>query len=441
MTIPSPRRLILAFLALAACSQPDQILSGDRVGLREVGTLAETRGHAANRVAPIALPAQQANAAWTHRGGSARHAIAHPALPGDLTLAFATRIGAGDSRRARITADPVVAGSTIFAMDARSTVSAVSSGGAVLWQADVRRALENPRDASGGGLAYADGVLYVTTGYGQLIALDAATGGRIWVQDLGASGGSAPTVAGDLVYVSARDSRGWAVERTTGRIRWTLPGVPSPTGFGGGAGPAVSDGVAVFPFSSGEVVGTFAEGGRERWSTPVVGRREGAAIATISEVAGDPVIVGDTVYAGNVSGRLMAISLTGGDTLWTSEDGAANPVWPAGGALFLVNDLAQLLRVDAATGAVVWRQQLPVRAERRGLALRRDRSTFAHYGPVLAGGRLIVASSDGVLREFDPRSGAMIAQTALPGGATTNPAVANGTLYVVSADGQLLAVR
>ncbi|MGB1006987.1 MAG: hypothetical protein ACPGVX_07405, partial [Thalassobaculaceae bacterium] len=35
-------------------------------------------------------------------------------------------------------------------------------------------------------------------------------------------------------------------------------------------------------------------------------------------------------------------------------------------------------------------------------------AVYAHYGPVLAGGRLVVASSDGVLRFFTPESGALV---------------------------------
>jgi outer membrane protein assembly factor BamB len=72
---------------------------------------------------------------------------------------------------------------------------------------------------------------------------------------------------------------------------------------------------------------------------------------------------------------------------------------------------------------------------------KRQREVFAHYGPVLAGGRLIVASGDGVLRSFDPVSGAVLSEVPLPGGAASNPVVAGGTLYVVTRKGQLIAFR
>jgi len=45
------------------------------------------------------------------------------------------------------------------------------------------------------------------------------------------------------------------------------------------------------------------------------------------------------------------------------------------------------------------------------------------------------------LRFFDPASGQQTGAVDLPGGATSNPVVAGGTLYVVSKKGQLLAFR
>jgi outer membrane protein assembly factor BamB len=66
---------------------------------------------------------------------------------------------------------------------------------------------------------------------------------------------------------------------------------------------------------------------------------------------------------------------------------------------------------------------------------------FAHHGPVVAGGRVIVTSGDGMMRSFDPADGTLTGTVEVPGGATTAPVVAGATLYVVSRKGQLLAFR
>ncbi len=141
---------------------------------------------------------------------------------------------------------------------------------------------------------------------------------------------------------------------------------------------------------------------------------------------------------GNVSGRSVALDRATGERLWTLTDGATGPVWPVGGSIFLLNDLNELIRADAGSGEVIWRVALPRFVSDRP---KRQRDIHALYGPILAGGRLIVASSDETLREFDPVSGALLRTIDLPGGAASNPVVAGGVLYVVSAKGQLLAFR
>lgn len=429
--------LILALVA--GCGERDVQLPGERLDLRADLDASETdEAVFVNETRALALANAQVNADWTHRNGGPLHQIDHPALPAALSLAFSTNIGAGDSRRARITADPVVASGRIFAMDARAQVTATATDGSALWSRDITPGSDRNSDASGGGLAVDGSTLFVTSGFGTLTALDVQTGDELWTQDLNAPGGSAPTVSNGLVYVVARDSQAWAVDAQSGRIRWTMSGTPSVDGVSGGPGVAVTNGVAVIPFASGEVIGAFPEGGLRRWATVVAGQRQGRAAATITDLSGDPVVDGNIVYVGNFSGRLVAMNVDSGARIWTANDGAISPVWPAGDSVFVINDLNELVRLDAGDGSTIWRIALPQFEENRP---GRQKTLHAHYGPVLAGGRLIVASSDGTLRQFDPTSGALLGQVDLPGGATTNPIVAGETLYVVNRRGQLLAFR
>jgi outer membrane protein assembly factor BamB len=430
---------LLALGVLSACGGQDVILSGERLDIRaDLDGDPQPVVATPNEARPISLPDMARNSDWTHRNGGAEHAITHPALPAALAPAFAVNIGDGDSRRHRITADPVVAAGRVFTLDARSQVVATSTGAETLWSRSLAPASDNLRDASGGGLASDGATVLVTTGFGELVALDAASGAELWVQDLDAPGTSAPTIRNGLAYVVARDSRAWAVDMETGRVRWTLSGTPPTANFAGGAGAAVTPDIAVFPFPTGEVMAAFPQGGLRRWASNVTGQRPGQAASTISDLAGDPVIDGDRVYVGNVSGRLAALRLADGDRIWTVTEGAVGPVWPVGGSVFMVNDLGEVLRLDATDGSTIWRVELPGFVERRE---RRQSTRYEHYGPILAGGRLIVASSDGLIRQFDPVDGSLIGTLEIRGGATSNPVVADGTLYVLSKRGQLLAFR
>jgi outer membrane protein assembly factor BamB len=175
-----------------------------------------------------------------------------------------------------------------------------------------------------------------------------------------------------------------------------------------------------------------------RWSASVAGQRTGRVASRFSDVTGAPVVVGDVLYAGNHSGRLVAFSMGNGERIWTAQEGALNPVWPAGDSVFAVTDRNELIRFDAGDGAVIWRTELPGFVKDKP---RRRAAIVGHYGPVLAGGRLVVVSNDGLMRSFSPESGALLSTVEIPGGATTGPAIAGGTLYVVNTRGQLLAFR
>ena len=188
---------LLGLTMLSACSESEVILPGERFGTREV--LQD--GGPADVVAPntaraLSLAASTVNGSWAQSPVSPFARVENAALNRALTPVFSVDIGAGDGRRQRINADPVVSGGRIFTMDSEHMVSAVSSSGQILWQKSMVPARERSGQAQGGGLAAADGRIYVASGYGRLTALDAATGAEIWEQRLGNTATGAPAVAG-----------------------------------------------------------------------------------------------------------------------------------------------------------------------------------------------------------------------------------------------------
>ena len=182
----------LLLLGVAACAERELILDGERFDVRDDLTGASS---IADTSRAFNAPAQVNHASWTHRGGDNSHNVQHPALNANLTQVFAVDIGQGNKRKSRITADPVVSGGRIFTMDSASRVQATGSDGAVLWTRQLVPASDNDNDASGGGLAFANGVVYAATGFGELIALQATSGATIWRQKLEAPVTSSPTVA------------------------------------------------------------------------------------------------------------------------------------------------------------------------------------------------------------------------------------------------------
>ena len=435
--------LFSGLLVLSACAEKETYLPGLREDVRSVLQDAELAapidaGDVENTTRAIALGGTSNNASWTQSIGTTKYRVSHAALRGAPQLAWSANIGAGDSRKFRITADPVVSGGRIFTLDAGAQVTATSAAGTTLWTRDLTPVSDKQGQGTGGGLAVEGETLYVSVGYGVLAALDTNTGGIRWTQDLDATGSGTPTVWGDLVYLTAGDDTGWAVRKSDGKVEWQIGASTTVNNVLGAPAPAVTDQFAIFAFGSGEVQGVFRQGGLGRWNASVVGRRPGRALSSVSDVTSAPVVSGDRVYVGNHSGRLAALNVNSGDRIWTARDGAIGPVWPAGDSIFAITDLNELVRLDASDGSRIWGTPLPNFVKTKP---RKQSRVFAHYGPIIAGGRVIIASNDGKLRSFDPTNGALIGSTEIPNGATTAPVVAGGTLYVVSAKGQLHAFR
>ncbi len=436
-----PRRLAgcALLLALAACTQSDPPLQGMRIPIRpEEKPLSETDARA---IRPVALPGPVVNASWSHRNGSAAGRLLNPAFSPSPQLRWSLNIGMGDAKRRRILTGPIVDGGLIFTIDAGGQLSAVTTAGQLAWT----QSLVPPRHARdsgpGGGLSASGGVLYVTTGFGEVRAMDPRTGNLYWTKTFDGPITGAPTVADGRVFVVSRDDNAFALDAKTGNTLWEAQGVGG-VGLFGGASPAVDGSLVVIPFSSGEVLGLVTRNGLQVWGTAITGGRRGLVRNSINDISGDPVIDGGTVYASNQSGRTISLNRETGERNWTISEGSYGPAWPVGGSVFLLSDEGALIRVEAATGALVWEQRLPEYVPKGGWFGPGEKTqAIPHYGPILAGSRLWVASADGLLRAFDPSRGTPLGSVPLPGGAGAPPAIAGGVMYIVNQDGDLLAFQ
>ncbi|MDC1438119.1 PQQ-like beta-propeller repeat protein [Planktomarina temperata] len=431
--------LYIGLLGLGVgCSNSDPRLQGERELLDGTVFVETDARFLAEDLPDLRLPSPQPVPAWTHQGGNAQHIAAHAELPSELTLSWSRRIGAGDGKRHQISAAPVAQGGQVYTLDSQSMVTAIDETGTILWQSELGKSSDALKDASGGGLAVGGTQLFVTTGFGTVVALDTASGAELWTQDLASYGGASPTVYDDLLYIAARDGAAWAIDTSNGRIKWQVAGPTVAASHTGGPGPAVSDKYAVFPFGTGDVLASFRKGGLRSWSSGLSGARLGLASTQVRDLTGQPVIEGSSVYLASSAGRMAAVDLNTGLRIWTAKQGSQGHILVAGGAVFAVSDAGNLIRLSKDDGALIWSTPLPKFTKK---SVKSRAKIHAHYGPILAGGRLILASSDGLIRQFNPADGTLITTVDLPSGAASAPIVVNGTLYVLSIKGDLLAFR
>lgn len=434
---------VAGLMVLAACDRGDQPLPGERIPVR--ASLEYEAALASTKSRPISLPAPVANAEWTHQNGLPQGRFSHVAFSTQPQLRWSVNIGAGDKKRSRILTSPIYAGGLVFVMDSAGQLSAVTRAGQIAWTRSVVRDGQRADAGPGGGLAVEGGVLFLTSGFGEVMAMTPSTGQTLWRKQFDGPFQSGPVVRGGRLFAVSRDDVAYALQASNGEEIWRVEGGGG-TGLMGGSVPAVDGSLVVLPFTSGELLAVDAATGTWNWGTAISGGRNDLSRKGISDISGDPIIVGSSVYASSQSGRTVRMDRNTGGRLWTISEGAYGPVWSAGGSLFLLSDIGTLVRADTDNGDVVWATQLPEYYDKKGwfggiFGSDVPQQAVGHFGPVLAGGRLWVASGDGLLRSFSPIDGSALSQLAIPGGAAAAPAVAGGMMFIVSRTGQLHAFQ
>lgn len=428
--------LALAALALLAACGDDakEPLPGERISVLSLQRTLAPDPDTASLV--VRLPAPQPNRDWPQSGGYPSHAMHHLAARDELGIAWAANIGTAASSAAPILNPPVTGEGRVFTVDADGRVSAFEAAtGRRLWRIELTPE-EEKRSAFSGGLGFAGGRLFVTTGAGQVVALDAAKGTVLWRHAVGVPMRAAPTIAGGRVFVVTYDNQIYALSAADGSDLWSYQAITESTGFVGGASPAVEGGTVIAPFSSGELAALAVESGRAVWQDTLALETRTGGFRTLTDIKGDPVIDRGVVYASGHSGFLAAIDMRTGERIWEQDISGLQMPWIAGDFLYMLTSDGELVCLTAKQGSIRWVTPLPRWEDPE------DRDDPIYWaGPLLVSDRLIVTGTNGVALAVSPYTGKILGGIELPAPTHLPPVAANGTVYILTDEAELVALR
>ena len=435
----SRRSAVLLPLITGGCSWFDGIfdtvkqpLPGKREAVAEVRRGLQVD---ATDQRPVTIPAANPMPLWPQPGGTVTHAVGNIAVAG-FNPAWRASIGTGGGYRRKITAQPIVIPGRVVTMDSDGEVAAFDlDTGNRAWRTDTQA--DDDRSTNvGGGVSYDAGTVFASTGRAELLALDAGTGAIRWRKPLGSPARSAPTVADGRLLVLTLDNRVQAFSAADGERQWNYQASSAPTTLFGQAAPAVSDGIAVCGFGSGDLVALRAESGALAWSDSLASARGRTSVADLSAIRALPVIDDGRVYAIGAGGLITELDLRSGRRLWEREIGGLQTPCLAGEWLFVQTLEQSLVAIGRRDGRVRWLLDLPRYADQE-----KRRDPLYWTGPVLAGGKLILAGSNETAVSVDPTTGKQIGEIETRGAAAVSPIAASNTLFIITDDGSLQAFR
>jgi outer membrane protein assembly factor BamB len=386
---------------------------------------------------PIVLPPAYINPVWPQPDGYPTHTLQHTQASGNLDVLWTGSFGNGSDNDSRLNARPVVSDGVVYMLDASGELSAVDAEtGDLRWSVEFEGPSKRDQMSFGGGLTFDNGRIYAHAGYNYFVALDARTGSEIWRTEMQMPFHGAPTVVADRVFVSSDDNELLSIDADTGVVQWNYQGILENARLLTAPSPAVLGDVIVAPFASGELVALNAQNGNPIWSDSLTRSSTLTAMSEINDIAGSPVIFEGVVYAMSHSGIMVAIDIRSGERLWSVPAGGLHTPWVVGDFLYAVTNESEVICVDRHTGAIHWITQLPNFENEQNHEKR-----IAWSGPIMASGRVFLASSAGdaviinaydgvVMREFDLRDNVFVA-----------PVIANETIYIVTDEARIIALR
>lgn len=404
----------------------------------------------------VELPAPYKNAEWPQAGGYAANVMHHLSAPGPLKVQWQADAGAGSAPRSRLTASPVVAAGMVFVLDAKARVYAFSAAdGQERWHISVAPPGEedwahfltfgifgkdsriDPSKGAGGGIAFDNGRIFATSGFGDVVALDAKTGKEIWRTSFGVPIANAPVINGGRVFVSSIDNHMHALAETNGRELWDHNGISESAGIMVSTSAAVMGEFVLAPYSSGEVYALRVQNGRPAWNDMLTRSHGVTALSEIDDIAGRPVVDRGLVFAISHSGVMAAIQLESGDRQWSRDLGGIQTPWVAGDYVYIITLDSQIVCLTRKEGKVKWIHQLPRWVNPEDTTS----DPVVWSGPVLVSDRLIAVSSDGHAEAISPYTGKLLSRMEIPDKAYIAPVVANDTLYILTNDASLVALK
>lgn len=386
---------------------------------------------------PIVLPVAETLNEWPESGSRPSKVVGHVLAGEALEIAWSRNVGTGSNRASALTSPPVANANHIYVLDADQRVHALDlQTGSPVWDYRIRSSNERDRVSIGGGLAISGDKLVVSSGFGSVTALDAETGRLIWTRETEAPMTGSPTIKDGRIFVTSNNNEVLAMSLEDGQVQWTDQAIAEPARVLGSPSPAAVEDIVVVPYSSGEVIAYLASNGRRLWSDALSRPGRFTPISAINDIAARPVLAGGLVIVANQSGVTAGIEGRSGNRIWAQAIGSTQAPALAGDYIFIAGTDATLAALDAGTGRVFWATQMvPYRN------MEDQKGRLSYSGPIVAGGRVLVVSSQGDLVAFDPQTGQPVDRIDLRERVYLEPIAVGEHLFVLTDEARLIAIR
>lgn len=309
----------------------------------------------------------------------------------ELHLLWSTQVGSAGA----FVFSPALAGEAVYAAARDGTVARLDAAdGRQRWRVTLEARLSAGVGADARTVA-------VATDEGEVFALEAQSGKLRWRARVSSEVLAAPGVEDGLVVVRSADSHIEALGADDGKPRWSYRRSPAALRLRTPQGLARFEGLLLAGFSGGKLLALSLDKGAPQWEATVAVPKGATELERVTDVVGDPAVIGREVCAAAFQGRLACFDAQSGNPLWARELSSMNGASVDARYAYLSDERGAVHALDRSNGRSLWKQdRLANRQVSRPLPL---------------GEQIVVGDLEGYVHLLARDSGAFVARRATDG--------------------------
>src|ERR1700688_816345 len=319
----------------------------------------------------------------------------------------------------RLGLGPAVDNGVVFAASHKGELLAASlDTGRHIWVKN----LKLPISAGPGAGA---GLVVVGSSKGVVVTLDGATGRELWRSRLNSELLSAPAISEKVVVIRSVDGRLHGLDAHNGKELWSVEQQVPRLSLRGTAIPIVAKEVAISGFDNGKVMAVSLTTGDTVWDTALASPHGRTELDRLVDIDSAVRVVGDDVFAAGFQGRTAMMALDSGQIWWGHDMSSYRGLAVDADNLYVTQSDGIVVALRQRDGSELWRNQK--------LKMRRLSA------PVLTSTAVAVADFQGYVHWLDKTTGELVARQRVAKERVSNSPVAVGDTVVVLTDGGKLA--
>jgi outer membrane protein assembly factor BamB len=332
-------------------------------------------------------------------------------------------VGGGKKQlKLRLGLGPAIDNGVVFAASHKGEVLAVTlDSGRTVWV----KKLKIPISA---GPAAGFGIVVAGSSKGAVIALDGATGRQLWRSQINSELLSSPAISEKVVVIRSVDGRLHGLDTHSGKELWSVEQQVPRLSLRGTAIPVVAKEVAISGFDNGKVMAVSLITGDTVWDTALASPHGRTELDRLVDIDSAVRVVGDNVFAAGFQGRTAMLALDSGQLWWSHDMSSYRGLAIDDDNLYVTQSDGTVVAMRQRDGSELWRNE---KLKRRGLST-----------PIVSSTAIAVADFQGYVHWLDKNTGELVARERVAKQRVSNPpAGANGTIVVLTDGGTLVAYR